>query len=741
MKTRYILLLFAFFFIIGTAFSQKKIHGKVNMVSVKNGKDVVEPIINANVFWAGTTSGTVTDSEGNFVISRPSGKTKLVASFIGTKSDTLELDSDAFVTFILKDNAVLDEIVVNERLGGSYISKLNAIQTSTITSAGLQKLACCNLSESFQNNATVDVGYSDAVSGAKQIQMLGLAGIYSQIMTENIPSIRGMASAYGLGFIPGPWMESIQISKGTSSVKNGYESITGQINVELKKPTTSEPLFVNLYGSNEGRMEANIATALKLNDKVSTSLLLHGSTLQTKIDHNHDGFLDMPMSELVNVVNRWMFSGENYHSILVMNYIDENRKGGQNAFYDNENQSGSSLYGTQIGTKRFQFFSKNGFMFEKPETSLGIQISGTYHEQSSNFGTSIYDGNQQSVYVNAIYETILGTTNHKLSTGLSYMYDNYQEKYSVNTYVRDKSESTPGAFIQYTYSILDIFNLILGFRADRHNEEYFYTPRIHLRYDIGKGYIFRASAGKGYRTANIFSENIGMLSSSRNIIIANDLKTEQAWNYGTNFTKEFDLGKKKKATISIDFYRTEFQNQIVVDLDKNVHEINFANLDGKSYSNSFQTEFTIEPIKHLEITAAYRYIDAKTTYHNELLERPYVSKYKGLLSVSYATRFEKWKFDFTAQLNGKSRLPNTSGNPVEFQREAYAPEYYLLYFQITRKFKHFDVYAGSENLTDYTQMHPIVDAANPFGPNFDASMIWGPISGRMFYAGIRLTIK
>lgn len=711
----------------------------------------------ANVYWLETHNGTSTDENGRFSIEKTSkNPAHLVISFVGYKNDTLLINKEQKeIKIILTNNTELSEVVISGGMEGAYISRLKPIKTEIITQAGLNKLACCNLSESFENSATVDVGYSDAVSGAKQIQMLGLAGVYSQLMWENIPFLRGLSSSYGLSYVPGSWMESIQVSKGTSSVINGYESVTGQINVEYKKPQTAKPLFLNYYTNSEMKNELNLMSAVKINKKLSTLMMGHASYLGKKWDVNKDGFLDQPLMNQINLFNRWAYEADGYHSILGFNFVNENRDGGQLDFNENIHRNDTLKYGLGINNQRFQLFTKNGFIIkEMKETSLGIQAAATYHKQDAFFGLTTYDGIQKSLYFNAIFQSEI-THRHMYSLGFSYQYDDYTENYSKlktdkssdTLYNRSRIESVPGIFAQYTYEIADKITVIAGLRAD-FNSYYrtFVTPRLHLKWNVNHSATLRASAGKGYRSPSIFSENMGYFASSRKVMIVDKLDLEEAWNYGINFTQNWELKDNRKASFTIDYYRTYFINQIVVDIDHSMHHVDFYNLGfnnsgGKSYSNSLQSEFSIEPFKRFNVTLAGRLNDVKVDYLNGTMEKPYVSKYKGLLTLSYATRFDKWMFDFTFQMNGKSRLPNTVMSPGTPVYDNYSPAYAFLLGQITRKFKHIDIYIGSENMADYMQHNPIMGADKPYSKAFDASMIWGPIMGRMVYGGIRWTIE
>jgi len=751
MKTVFKLLIFTSLFCkISVTFSQDLLKGTVYEF---NNEKKTQPLPFANVYWLENQKGTSTDEKGGFILEKNvKFPAKLVISYVGYKNDTIEVEkSKSEIRIIMTSPALLSEVVIKERQNGSYISQLNPIKTEVITQAGLNKLACCNLSESFENTASVDVGYTDAVSGAKQIQLLGLAGIYSQLMLENMPFLRGISSSYGLSFVPGTWMESIQISKGTSSVINGYESITGQINVEYKKPKTLYPFFLNYYINSELKNELNFLASHKINEKVSTLLMGHGSILRKKWDNNDDNFMDQPEMDQINLFNRWAYEGDGYHSINGINFINENRNGGQMDFNKSIHQYDTVKYGIGVKNQRIQLFTKNGFEIKgMEETSLGIQASALYHNQEAFFGLTKYSGNQKSVYFNAIFQTEF-THKHLFSLGLSYQYDNFEEKYFKlkndktydTSYFLPRIESIPGIFAQYTAELAEKFTLIVGFRADFNSYyETFYTPRFHLKWSINKSTTLRASAGKGYRSSNVIADNIGFLASSRTLIILENIKLEEAMNYGVSFNKCWEFENNRKATFSIDYYRTNFLNQVVVDLDHMVHHIDIYNLSlknsgGKSFSNSLQVEFMIEPIKRLNMTVAGRFNDVQTDYLVGRLEKPYISKYKGLLTLSYATKSEKWMFDFTLQMNGKSRLPNIISQPSEPNYWVYSPAYAFMLGQITRKFDKIDIYIGCENIGNYMQHNPIMSFDKPFSNHFDASMIWGPILGRMLYGGLR----
>ncbi len=614
------------------------------------------------------------------------------------------------------------------------------MNTFLITGAELQKAACCNLSESFQTNASVDVAYDDAISGAKQIKLLGLAGKYSQVQFENIPNIRGLATTYGLGYIPGPWMESIQVSKGTASVKNGYESITGQINVEFKKPDDGEKFYLNLYGNNDFKAEMNFNSAVKINDKLSTMVLGHVENKTRETDHNNDGFIDQPLIKQYNIMNRWKYFAEYFRTQIGIKVLQEDRHGGQVSFDDSKERTINNGYGIGVKTNRVEAFFKGAYLLKnRPGTNIAFINSYVYHFQKSFFGLNDYNARENNYYGNLMFQTYIHNTDHQITTGVSYVLDHYDEY--LNDSAFKKEESVPGVFAEYTYSIFEKFTLLAGFRVDFNNlYGTLYTPRLHTKYAPNENTIIRVSAGKGYRSPNVISENTYILATSRKLTIKGKQDIEEAWNYGINITKFIDvLGRE--LTLNADYYRTDFKNQIIVDRDADPQQVLIYNLNGKSFSNSYQIEALYELFNRFDVTAAFRYNDVRMTIDDELRRAPFVNKFKGLLTLSYATNLKKWQFDLTAQLNGDARITDTRKNPSQYQLDEYSPVYPIINAQVSKFFKRWEIYLGGENLTNYKQDNPILASDDPYGKYFDASLVWGPIVGTKIYAGIRYSIK
>jgi len=743
MKPSYKILIVSLLLLSKTAFSQTEVVRGIVLEKKSDGK--TEPVIGATLRWENAKSGTSTDAKGEFSLNKSPQNHELIVSSVGYKIDTLMVHSLDFVTVILKiSSADLQEVVVKS--GATTIDRMNPIHTEIITTKALAKAACCNLSESFETNASVSVSYSDAITGSKQIQLLGLSGNYVQTNVENIPSIRGLNTTFGLNYLPGTWLASIDVAKGAGSVVNGYESMTGALNIELAKPDMAEKLYLNVYGNSQGRGEINLNLANKINKKWSVGLLTHASTLQSKLDQNGDGFLDLPLYTQFNGINRWKYQSDKMMASFGLKALYEDRTGGQVSFNPDTRGTYSGFYGFGSKTQRYEFFSKTAKLYQtKPYEGLGLIINGLYHDNVSYFGFKNYTGTEKSLYTNLIYQNIFDNTNHQYKAGLSYLLDDYHEKYIDSTFKR--TESVPGAFVEYTETIPDKLVVVLGGRVDFHNlYGTRFTPRFHLKYNLSTNTALRLSAGKGWRMPNAIAENFGMLVNSRQLSVIGIIKPEESWNFGASLSNDFYLFEQK-GTLILDAYRTDFQNQLIVDME-NSDLVRFYNLKGSSFSNSFQAEVNYSPITRMDIKLAYRVFDVQNdvqtpTGELTLLPKQFVNRDRFLMNLAYTTKFDKWKFDFTWQWNGKRRIPNTSEGHIHSStsQSVFAPAFSNINAQITKAFFKWEMYVGGENLNNFTQKDPIFGANDPFGKNFDASMVWGPVIGRMVYVGMRYKIK
>ncbi|MDR1372486.1 MAG: TonB-dependent receptor [Dysgonamonadaceae bacterium] len=773
--------IFALTALISTDAGAREFSGKV--FSIENDKKT--PVVGATVY-AGKNS-TATDAGGYFNLDFNEGDGRWIyASFTGYTTDSLPVtETVRELEFILKEGVKLDEVLVETNQKGINFNRLDVGRIERITKTGLVKMACCNLSESFENSATVTVGFTDAVSGTKQIQLLGLPGLYSQLLNENIPVWRGLLSSFGWSYVPGSWMESIQVSKGASSVVNGYESVTGQINAEIKKPNYTEPLFINLYADQLGRYEGNITTASEISKELYHGTEVHFSTETGGVagdkyhDRNEDGFLDMPHSKLVNVYDRWFYLSESgIQSRTGFRYLYDSRDAGQgeHAHQADSNGSGTAgqdehshladnsgtheLYTTTINNRSFGVENKTGITTDDLGNSIGIISSFNHSSEDLVYGRKTFNGQQNSFYSNILYSNTSNPV-HRYTLGASFAFDAYRTWYEdrlespwLETLPEiqtprtdfDRNEAIPGAFAEYTFAPDNKFTFVAGLREDWNSRfGWLFTPRASARYSPITELVFRASAGRGYRSPNAIADNIGLLASSRRFEVdgINSLDIERAWNYGGNITGYIPVWDERTLIVSIDYFHTDFDNQAIIDIERNSRNVFFYNLQGKSYADAVQADLSFTPFDGFDVFAAFRYNRADVTYTspdgvNYTFERPLMSRYRGLLNLAYATGRRAWVFDFTAQVNGPSRLPGLNGYESE---NKYSQSFPVYFGQVTKNSKRFDVYIGSENLLDFRQKNPVRNWQEPFGQDFDAfSNVWGPIVGRKIYAGIRWRI-
>ena len=730
----------ALFFLLNYSYSQT-ISGKV--LFKDNGVDF--PIEGANIFWLNTNQGTITKAAGEFNIQKIRDVKSLVISYIGFKADTIDIDDKNFITHYLtfSDDNELDEVTVSKKrntIQRTYLMPQNVVK---ISEEELLKAACCNLSESFETNPSVDVNHNDAITGTKQIEMLGLKSPYILITEENIPMVRGASQTYGLGFTPGTWIESIQVTKGMGSVTNGYESIVGQINTEIKKPYSDMPFFFNLFNSIDGRVEANAHLKSTISDKIQTTSFIHYNDRKKANDKNGDKFLDKPIQDQLNLLSKWQYTdaSNGIVSFLNIRYLDDNKKVGSIDF--NEKSDLSRLWGGEIFTNRFDSSFKLGYVNPKiPYQSLGFQLAYNFHDQESYYGLNDYNISQKSLFINLIYNSIISNTKNKIKAGLNFSSDSYDEFVFKSNI--ERTDRSFGGFFEYSFDNLDDFNLVFGLRYDNHNNlGSFFTPRLHFRYLLNDNFSIKGSAGTGRKIANIFAENqVIFLSNRKNL---NKTFTEKL--YGVSPEKATNLGFSLdhkvflfggQGNIIFDYYNTTFDNRVIIDFET-PGEFNFYNSKlGKSKSNSFQAEFLFSK-NNWNITAAYKKYDVKSYYNSGLKEKPLQPR--NILFFNYGIESNKindknWKFDITYNRLGKQRLVRNPRDNFEL-----VDPHFSINSQITRVFSSkFEVYLGGENINNFKQEDPIIMANNPFDPMFDASIVHGPIFGSTYYMGLRFKI-
>ena len=729
-----------------------------------------EALVGANVYWAGTGVGVATDFEGNFTLMPVKTTRHLVASFVGCHNDTIEVKNREPLTIVLIDEAVLDEVVITERKMGVIKSRTSAFDTQTLGTEELCRAACCNLSEAFETNASVDVAYADAATGAKQIRLLGLSGTYVQLLQENTPAVRGLAQTFGLEYIPGPWMSSIQVSKGTSSVINGYEATSGQINVELLKPQTQNPLSLNLMFNSELMAEANLMGGWQIplkeheeheehehehehdehchHESLYTGVMAHYGGSYMAMDENKDGFADMPKVQNANLANRWFYKHGDYTLIAFARGLYDRRRGGQNVHH-HPSPVTDNPYLINLNTWRVEGFLKNGYVYDDESgSSIALITAVSYHDLDNTYGLRTWKASQLNAYLNGLWQRNwegggLIDNDHRLSAGVSLNIDNYRETLSILPHALDRLEITPGLFAEYAYTYGEQLSLVAGVRADYSTKYgFFVTPRANVRYSPFEWWTVRASAGMGYRSPNAIADNAFILPSSRVLTLADTIRQERAVNAGLSTTFYVPLGSKQ-LQLSMEYYYTHFLNSLIVDLDRDPHQVHIYNqtdvTEAKSFAHSAQIEASIEVLRGWTWTAAFRWTDVEQTTFNaasnayELRSKALTNRFKGVITTSYQTPLKKWQFDVTAQFNGVSRMPDGFAAPFTW--------YPQLMAQITKYFRTCSLYVGAENMTNFRQDHPIVGYDDPYGPDFDASMVCGPTMGWKVYVGFRYDLE
>lgn len=749
------------------------------------------PLPGAAVLWAGTNVGTVTDSVGRFSLHPVKGRSLLVARFVGLEPDTVDVSKagDEIKIVLGRDAAALDEVVVHGMDRGNFI-KANALsKTENISFAGLTKLACCTVAESFENSASVTVGYSDAISGARQIKMLGLAGPYTQILDESRPVMRGLGAPYAMTYTPGMWLKSIQVSKGVSSVSAGHDAIAGQINMEYRKPTDEERLFANVYFDDMMRPEVNLSAAIPLTaDKRLSTVVLANGALDTgwrgmkAMDRNHDGFRDQPDTRMLNVANRWLYMTRSGVQMRWGWRATADRRIGGSVHFNGTDamrqamaadwQSGA-VYGSRIDNRAANAYFKIavpvGAGVYDPDakserrSSLAAVVDYDHFGEHAYFGLNTYSGNENDVTASVMLNNYFDL-HSSLMVGVQTRLAHYGEDVTNSTPWQqatplsllnlDRDEREAGAYAEYTYDLKDRLTAVAGLRADYNglHRRWLVTPRAHVKWAITPTTALRASAGLGYRTANVIADNIGMLTTGRRIVVGGAEATREAFDQvntlersltaGASLTQRFRLGGDPGASISLDYFRTRFYNSVVIDQEWSTDAINIYSTRGRATTDNVQLDFNWTPVQRFDVLATFRYTTSRMTLHRPdgttaRVERPLMSKFKGLLNLSYATKFRLWVFDVTAQVNGPQRIPSATGSLADSH---HSPAYPMLFAQVTHKIGKADVYAGCENITDYRQHNPIIEASNPFSTAFNSMNVWGPLMGRKFYVGVRFNL-
>lgn len=757
---RIILWVFLALFCLPDALKAQKIKGYV--YGIEQGDTV--PLFMANIYWRGVAKGTQSKSDGSFVIDKVEGVRELIVQYIGYQRDTFFVYGIKQLTCVLQPELELMTVTKTARINAQKLDMKSITNTRGLNEKALQKAPCCNLAESFENTPSIDISFTDALTGTRHIQMLGLAGKYSVISQELIPKIRGLHAINGLHLIPGPWLEGIQITKGSGPVTSGFESISGQINLELKMPEDTDPLFINFYTNQGGRTEINLIRAMRFNHGISTALFVHGNIWPIAWDMNKDGFADITTGGQFNVLNRWKYQGEKgLESILGAHWVEDEKFGGNLDFARERNTSLKSDFPFAIHQRQRyrEVFMKTGYVFpEKPNHSMGLQVMFNDFRNTAAFGSRQWNGFQERFYGNFIYQWSDGSEKHTLKAGglvqgertretvqLPMVY--YFEGNPAVLPLLERKEWSGGGFTEYLYKPGERLMLSTGLHAVYNQlfEEVLLNPRIHMRIKATEQTTLRVSAGRGVQPAFVFTENMGAFASARSWQITGSnpnrpygMELEKAWNTGISLSKSFRLDYRE-GSVNVDYFYTSFQNQVVADWYESASSLHIYQLNGRSQAHSFQAELDYELIRRLEMHLAYRYNEARTDFSRGFLLKPLMPVHRAFANFAYSTK-TNWLFDFTVQRFGRARLPYTGDNPEQYQLPSWSSSFYLMHFQITRKWKNrLEIYAGGENALNYRQANPILAPdGGGVSPQFDASMVWAPIFGRMFFAGMRWSL-
>jgi len=725
--------LFIFFILVSACagFAQS-ITGKV--IGKEASKS--EALPGATVYWHKTNLNTSTDVNGSFSLAYPDSLPgKLIVSFIGYTSDTVFIKEKTLshLTIELKKSITLETVEIEKKVKSTMIS-INPLKTEIITEKELKKAACCNIGESFETNASVDITYKDAITGSKEIQVLGLSGAYVQLLTENVPLINGLGLTYGLNSIPGTQINTISIIKGPGSVMFGPESMSGMVNIDLKDPLTTNKFFLNAYLDYNLRKEVNIDKRVKFNEKSSLLVSGHASQVAQKVDNNNDKFLDMPLLSTYSILGKWKYSNRGFISQNSFKYLYEDRQSGQVNYDYRKNDFDSTLYAQQLITNRMEFYGRTGWVLPiERYNSIGIQYSAVNHDQQGFYGLKKYNGLQRNANIRFLYNVDWNKYND-LNTGVSYKHDESTEK--LDSFIIDRIQNIPGVFVENTFEKNKIISLVTGVRADYYDNRIFITPRVNAKYSLAEKTDLRASAGTGWKTIDILAENPNIAASSRKIMITEKLKPEQSLNYGFNFNHEFELAYRE-GSIGFDAYQTRFIDKVYADYDSIPAQVLFYNLHNNTTSSSFQVEATYEIIKNVDLKIAYKYLDVYSTINSQRIPQALIAKHRMLANIFYETFNRKWNMNATYQWYGKKRLPDTDKYPLAYRKDSYSVPYSKINMQVNRIFKNSEWYIGIENLLGFVQHDAILSYENPFGPYFDTGYVWGTMDNRRIYLGWR----
>jgi outer membrane receptor for ferrienterochelin and colicins len=748
MKTRYLIL---FLLISHTGFGQT---AQLKGVVTSKG----EPVPFANVLIEGTTTGTSTTEDGNFVLERPAGKFTLVISGIGYK--TLRKEITATTTSVqlelTEDVAELEAVVVTGTM--KEVTKMNSpIPVEVFAPSFFLKNPTPNIFEALSLVNGVQPQINCNVCNTGDIHINGLEGPYTMILIDGMPIVSSLATVYGLSGIPNSLVKRMEIVKGPASTLYGSEAVGGVINIITKEPGSVPKFKVDAFGTSVGEYNLDVASGLKVK-KASTLFGVNYFNYNQKRDINNDNFTDVTLQNRISLFNKWSFyrpSGKNFS--LAGRYVNENRWGGELQWTD-QHRGSDQIYGESIYTNRAELIGNYQL---NTKTPAYIDYSYNYHLQDSYYGVVKYYAKQHVAFTQLRVNKNFGR--HDLLAGIPMRFIHYDDNTvgTANAGVNQPDVTfLPGIFVQDEIEVTSRFTTLAGLRYDRHNVHgNIFTPRLSFKFSPNASNTFRLTGGSGYRVVNLFTEDHAALTGSREVEIRNDLKPEQSWNVNLNYARNIILNEGF-VNFDASLFYTYFTNKIVGDFLTDADKIIYDNLNGYAISRGLTVNTDMAFANGLKIISGVTWMDVYQI-QNEVSElkipQLQAPKFSGTFTVSYTTPKLGITYDLTGRVYGPMHLPVVEND----FRAAMSPWFGLLNVQVSKAFNNVEVYAGVKNLLNFIPKNPLLhpddpldraggkyfDAngaprpdTNPNGYTFDTTYNYAQLQGAKMQVGIRWTI-
>lgn len=670
----------------------------------------------------GSQESILSDSLGYFSLSEANLNQQIVIDAFGYQLDTFNvvaLDSK----YKLSSVTDLETLTVSKKKKGSSIMFAKTIQTENITEKELYKAACCNLAESFETNPAVDASFSDGATGTKTIKLLGLGGKYALLSVENMPRIRGNNLYNGLAAIPGSWVESIQILKGNSSVSNGFEGMSGQINTQLKGLDHAKSIQeINSYVNSLGRYELNGINQIVHTDKLKSAILWNHSSWANKIDQNNDGFYEMPGSNQQNLLLRTKFSPSNkIHNQINLSYNRSEKNGGSDLYKFNLN----------LNEQNYGLFGKSGIVLNDPGKSIGLQYSYNEYAFNGKIGNKSIDSKSEELYLNLMHQSYINNTNHGIKMGVSYLKEKLNDEVvydDVDSSYYRFSRSIIGAFIEYTGTLSDKDQLTVGLRTDAYGNDFYLLPRLNYKHSFNNNLVYRLGAGRAIKSNYFLAENYGSMINNRRVYgLGNLIDPEDSYSLFNSVWYKFKIGYRE-ASLLVEHHYQDFNNRYLAHYQDNALVIKQHK---KATNQSFLVQFNYEVFPGFDLKVAYKYNEQKAEdlgfNQNNLWLLP---KNRSFINMSYETR-DNWIFNATLNRIGRQFLPPVNLSDIPVNNEITA--FYKLGAQISKTHKRWRAYLGVENALNVRQENVWfgIESDSP-----EASISYLPPIGTVIHFGI-----